>query len=89
MDQQQFEAQLKADGYTDIEVKSLQPRPTNDHHGHPYAVRGLVVAGTFTVIETEGSNTYREGQIFSVPANREHAEEIGSDGAKIVVGRKY
>lgn len=38
-------ARLKADGYTEIETKSLQPRPANEHHGHPFAVRGLVLSG--------------------------------------------
>ena len=89
LDRQQFEAQLKADGYTEIEVKSLQPRPANDHHGHPFAVRGLVLAGTFTVSQNNSSTTYRVGEIFSVAADHEHSEEVGSEGAEVVVGRKY
>ena len=89
MDRQAFEAQLRGDGYTEIEAKSLQPRPANDHHGHPYAVRGLVIAGTFTVTQANLSKTYRPGEIFSVEADREHSEEVGSDGAEVLVGRKY
>src|SRR5262249_56272664 len=44
MNQQEFEASLKEDGYTEIEAKSLRPRPRNDEHGHPFAVPGLVLA---------------------------------------------
>jgi hypothetical protein len=33
--------------------------------------------------------TYRAGDIFFVAAGRSHTEEIGGEGAKIVVGRKY
>ncbi len=89
MNRQEFEARLKEDGYTEIEAKSLHPRPANDQHGHPYAVRGLVLAGAFTVSENNISKTYLPGEIFSVAAGLEHSEEIGPSGAEVVVGRKY
>ena len=88
MNRQEFEARLKEDGYTEIESKSLQPRPANDHHGHPFAVRGLVLAGAFTVSQNTSSKMYRAGEIFSVAADQDHSEEVGSDGAEVVVGRK-
>ena len=89
MNRQQFEARLREDGYTEIEAKSLQPRPANDHHGHPFAVRGLVLAGAFTVSQNNISETYRAGEIFAVAAGQDHSEEVGPDGAEIVAGRKY
>jgi quercetin dioxygenase-like cupin family protein len=89
MNKQEFEAQLRRDGFTDIEAKSLQPRPANDAHGHPFAVRGLVLFGTFTVTQRNIAKTYRAGEIFSVAANHDHTEQVGADGADIVVGRKY
>jgi quercetin dioxygenase-like cupin family protein len=89
MDRQKFEAQLKQDGYTEIEAKFLQPRPANDEHGHPFAVRGLVLAGAFTVKQNNLARTYRPGEIFSVAADLDHTEEIGPDGAEVLVGRKY
>jgi quercetin dioxygenase-like cupin family protein len=89
MNKQEFEARLKAEGYSEIEAKSLQPRPANDEHGHPFAVRGLVVSGAFTVKQGDISRTYRPGEIFSVAAGQDHTEEIGPEGAEVVVGRKY
>lgn len=89
MNKKEFEAQLKADGYTEVEIKVLVPRPANEPHGHPYDIRGLVLAGTFTVIQNRTPRVYRSGEIFAVPAHQDHAEEIGADGAQILVGRKY
>jgi len=89
MDRQEFETRLKDDGYTEIEVKSLQPRPLNDEHGHSFAVRGLVLSGTFTIRRSDVAKTYRAGEVFSVAAGQDHSEEIGPDGAEVVVGRKY
>jgi quercetin dioxygenase-like cupin family protein len=89
MDKESFEAELKASGYTQIEAKSLDPRPTNTEHAHDYDIRGLVVDGTFTVWQNNEPVCYRAGQVFAVPAGIEHSEEIGLDGARILVGRKY
>jgi quercetin dioxygenase-like cupin family protein len=89
MDRQAFEARLKEDGYTEIEAKFLQARPANDEHDHNCAVRGLVLAGTFIVKRGDVKTAYRAGEIFSVAAGEDHSEEIGPEGAEVVVGRKY
>jgi quercetin dioxygenase-like cupin family protein len=89
MNKSEFDAQLRADGYTEIETKSVAPKPANDSHGHGFAVRGLVLAGAFTVIQDGISTTYRPGEVFMVAPGREHSEEVGAEGAQILVGRKY
>jgi uncharacterized Ntn-hydrolase superfamily protein len=76
-------------GSTGRECRDWSTRPANERHGHPYAVRGLVLAGTFTVTLANDSKTYRPGEIFSVEAGLEHSEEIGADGAEVLVGRRY
>jgi quercetin dioxygenase-like cupin family protein len=89
MDREEFEIRLKEDGYTEIAAKTLQPHPANNEHGHPFAVRGLVLSGAFTVRQGDTTQTYRAGEIFSVAADQDHSEEVGPDGAEVVVGRKY
>lgn len=90
MDQNTFEAELKSSGYSDIEIKAIDPRPANDAHAHDYDIRGLVLDGIFIVKEEGGRPvTYRPGEIFAVAAGRAHSEEIGLGGARIIAGRKY
>jgi quercetin dioxygenase-like cupin family protein len=89
MDKDKFAAQLRSDGYSEVETKAVAPKPANERHGHPYAVRGLVLAGTFTVILDDNPTTYHPGEVFAVPAGRAHSEEVGKEGAQILVGRKY
>jgi quercetin dioxygenase-like cupin family protein len=89
MDKLEFDAQLRADGFVEIETKSLMSRPANDAHGHPFAVRGLVLAGAFTVAQAGQSKTYKPGEVFAVDANQPHTEEVGAEGAQVLVGRKY
>jgi quercetin dioxygenase-like cupin family protein len=89
MDKDAFEAKLKADGFTVIEAKTLDARPANHEHGHDHTVRGLVMAGAFTVVCSGRPRTYRPGEIFEVAKGVEHSEEIGSEGAEVIIGRKF
>jgi quercetin dioxygenase-like cupin family protein len=89
MDTKDFEANLKADGYTEIETQSLQPRPGKGHHGHHFSIRGLVLAGAFTVTQDNQRVTYGPGDIFAVAQDHPHDEEVGPEGARVLVGRKY
>jgi hypothetical protein len=55
----------------------VAPRPANEGHRLPYAVRGFVLAGAFTVIEDTNATTHRPGEVFMVAAGRVHSEEVG------------
>jgi hypothetical protein len=89
MDQHAFEAQLKADGYQEIELQELAPRPGKGRHRHHYAIRGLVLSGTFFVTQNSHPVTYGPGQIFAVDEGELHDEAIGADDARVVVGRRF
>jgi hypothetical protein len=48
MDQHEFELQLKADGYQEIEMQTLASHPGKGRHGHLFAARGLVLPARFS-----------------------------------------
>jgi quercetin dioxygenase-like cupin family protein len=89
MNESEFEAQLKADGYTEIESVNYEPREGKGRHRHLFAVRGLVLAGSFVVDQDSAPIAYGPGQIFSVPEGKLHDEWIGADGARVLVGRRF
>ena len=89
MNESDFEAELRADGYIEIATKSLEPRPGKGEHGHPFAIRGLILAGSFTVTQDNQPTTYRAGQVFAVADGHPHDESVGPEGARIITGRKY
>ncbi len=89
MDTAEFEAQLKSDGFQEIETRSLEPRPANGEHGHHFSVRGLIIEGAFTVTLEGVERTYRPGEIFVVEAGKLHFEAVGPEGAKLIIGRKH
>jgi hypothetical protein len=86
-----FDAELRADGYTEIEIKTYPPAPANGQHGHHFNVRGLVLDGVFTVGHTTGPAAvdYRPGEVFMVANGDLHHEQIGPEGARVLVGRRY
>ena len=84
-----FEAELRADGYTETGRQQLEPRLGKGRHRHHFAIRGIVLHGSFVVTQTGEPVTYSAGEVFSVAHGELHDESVGSDGATVFVGRKY
>ena len=89
MNQAAFEADLKSAGYTHIETKVIEQRSVNEEHKHDYEIRGIVIDGTFIVTQDKRATIYRAGEVFIVAQGQPHTEEIGPQGARILLGRKY
>lgn len=89
MNQRDFEKQLKADGFQEIEFQELAPRPGKGRHRHLFEIRGLVVAGKFVVKQSGDPVAYGPGEMFSVADCELHDEWIEGDGAHVLVGRKF
>jgi quercetin dioxygenase-like cupin family protein len=89
MNEIDFEAKLRADGYTEIAIENLDPRPAKGEHGHPFSIRSLVLAGTFIVTQDNQRTIYEPGQVFAVEQGHPHDESIGPEGARVLVGRKH
>jgi hypothetical protein len=86
MNGNEFAEELKADDYTEIETQSLEPRPAKGEHEHPFALRGLVLSGTFIVTQGNERTIYSPAQ--ASPA-RPPDESIGPEGARVLAGRNF
>ncbi len=89
MDTAAFEAALKADGYTDIEKKTVGPGVVNPVHAHAFGVRFLVLSGEMTVTANGSAHTCRAGDTFAMEPGCEHSEQYGPAGMVYLVGRKH
>ncbi len=83
-----FEARLRAEGYGEIETKALPAGMRNTEHQHPFDVRALVLEGRMTLSVSGEARTYATGEVFTMPAGCAHAEEVGGEGVRYLVGRK-
>ena len=89
MDTSAFEAALKADGYGEIEKKTVPANVVNSVHTHPFAVRILVLSGEMSVTRDGVKHTCGTGDTFAMEAGCEHFEQYGTEGSVYLVGRKH
>ncbi|MCK8787711.1 cupin domain-containing protein [Roseomonas sp. NAR14] len=88
MDATAFEAALGRDGFTGVEVKALEPGRATPPHAHPFEVRALVLDGDITLTVDGRQDRYGAGQVFTMAAGHPHAETVGPDGVRYLVGRR-
>jgi quercetin dioxygenase-like cupin family protein len=87
MNQQTFEAELKRDGY-DIITNTTPGAKVNPEHSHPFDVRAMVLKGDFSLTRAGKTETFKPGEVFTMPRGCLHYESYGPEGAVILLGRK-
>jgi quercetin dioxygenase-like cupin family protein len=84
----EFRAELERDGFTVSEV-TWAPGKDNPTHTHDFSARLLCVEGSFTFETPDGPKTRNPGEVMYVTAGTPHAERVGAQGARLVVGRSW
>jgi quercetin dioxygenase-like cupin family protein len=88
MDAMRFERALRDEGFSEIETKSVAGGTHNDEHAHAFEARALVLQGEIALTVAGESRTYREGDVFTMPAGCRHIEDVGPGGVSYVLGRR-
>lgn len=92
MDVSQYLRSASERGYPDPAPKTLDAGTVNERHAHDESLFVFVEAGEFFVeiFEDGRSSTTAcgPGDTIEVPAGVEHAESVGSNGAKLLVARR-
>ena len=88
MDRHTFEAELKRDGYEPM-TNTTTVAKVNPEHSHPFDVRAMVLEGALTLTREGRTDTYRAGEIFSMPRGCLHYESYDVQGAVVLLGRKF
>ena len=87
MDRAAFEAEAKTAGY-EISQSTASSHKVTQPHAHDVDVRALVISGELTLTANGASRTYREGEVFEMPAGCVHHERHGANGSEVLVGRR-
>ncbi len=87
MDQAAFEARLNKEGYV-TEIGELEAHCTRSPHVHPFDVAGLVLSGTLTLTCDGQARSYGPGEAYTMAAGTTHAEDVGAEGVRYLVGRR-
>lgn len=88
MDQNEFEAALRRDGFGEIVIVERPPNGHLDVHTHPFEARALILSGEISLIYNGTEQHLRAGEVFHLAAGQAHAETYGPEGVRYVVGRR-
>ena len=87
MSRDEFEAELRRDGY-EIGEGGIQPHVHREMHAHDFDARLLVLSGSFTMAFATERVTYGPGDACDVPAGTAHAEHTDAEGVRYVFGKR-
>ena len=83
-----FEAALRDDGYLDVQLREISAGTHNAAHSHPFDVRAVMLAGELALTREGRTQVYRAGEVFTMSAGCEHAEQFGDAPVRYLVGRR-
>ena len=89
MTTEDFEDQLRRDGYLDIRQRFLERGVDTQPHSHPFETRLLIVEGEMTIVCGGTQRTYRAGEILEIGADIEHMERYAPDCVRFVAGLRH
>ncbi len=90
MSKDEFEQQLRRDGYLDIKHRHIERGVDSQPHCHDFDTRLLVEEGELTIVSADAQRTYRAGDILELTAGVEHRECYTPEPLRYVAGlRRY
>jgi quercetin dioxygenase-like cupin family protein len=87
MNQNEFEADLKREGY-DVYYGGLRAGHQAPDHAHDWHARVMVIGGEITITRNGKADTFRVGDSCAVAAGEVHAENVGAQGVAYIAGRR-
>ncbi len=85
----EFETDARSQGFDECLERQWQPDVVLETHGHPFAVRALVVRGEMWLTVGDHTRHLRGGDRFELDRDVPHAERYGSEGATYWVARRH
>ena len=89
MNRADFEKKLAAEGYGEMVERHTEAGHFNAEHAHEFDAYVLIVDGEMTITHHGQVETFRAGDMCTVPAGTLHTEQCGAAGAHYLAGRKY
>jgi quercetin dioxygenase-like cupin family protein len=87
MNQSEFEADLKREGY-EVFYGGLRAGQANPDHTHDWDARVMVIGGEITITRDGKAEMFRVGDSCAVRAGETHAENVGAQGVAYISGRR-
>ena len=86
MTKDEFEDQLRRDGYLDIKHRFFEQSEDTQPHCHDFDTRLLIQEGELTLVLADARRTYRAGEVLEITAGVEHCECYAPAPIRFVAG---
>ncbi len=83
MERTEFERKLQVEGYTELFDRQIEAGEIGPEHTHEFDALLLVLSGEMMIACNGKPETFRAGDLCSVPAGTPHAEQFGSGTAGV------
>ena len=87
MNQSEFEADLKREGY-EVFYGGQRAGHANADHTHDWHARVMVIGGEITITRNGKAEKFGVGDSCAVAAGELHAENVGAQGVAYISGRR-
>jgi len=87
MNQSEFEADLRREGY-EVYYGGQRAGHTAPDHTHDWDARVMVIGGEITITRNGKADRFCAGDSCAVAAGEVHAEDVGKYGVAYIAGRR-
>ena len=88
MTETDFRQALKLEGYPEPAQVQWAANSRNEDHAHDFTAKGLVLEGSVRISSADSEQICAPGDTFFMLAGTPHAEVVGPDGAKLLIGKR-
>ena len=85
LNEAEFRAYAKAEGYREPEARSLPPNKLFDTQAHDEDLIVLITKGSFAVAHGAARTTFGPGEMCQVAAGVDHTDRAGPEGASYIL----
>lgn len=79
---------LKKEGFIDLRVCPIPPNIDTCEHTHDQHTVHVILNGELTITDSNGTRTYKPGDIVEFPAGTTHRARGNSDDGRMIIGVK-
>lgn len=88
MDTELLKKQLREEGFADIRECPLPPNEDLPEHTHDEHTVHVILEGELTIVDGEGTRTYKPGDRVEFPAGTTHKARGSNNAGKMLTGVK-
>lgn len=88
MTEQEWMIELEKEGYQEIRVCPIPPNQDLPEHTHDVHTVHIVLEGELSIIDVNGTSTYRPGDRVEFVAGTTHKARGATDTGKMIIGVK-